>query len=72
MGAESRMKKTRQRYRREHAPIVPETVQRIVADARALRSLEAPVREMLHAVVQMFERTIHKSESVPIGTVSET
>jgi hypothetical protein len=69
--AESRMKKTRGRYRRERAPTTPETMQ-LIAQARTLRLLEAPVRQTLDALMQMFEGMIHQSESVPVGTVSQS
>ena len=62
--AESRMKTTRRRYRQERAPTTPETMQRI-AQARALRVLEAPMRQALDALMQVFEGTVHRSESVP-------
>jgi hypothetical protein len=69
--AESRMKTTRRRYRQGRAPNTPETMQRI-AQARALRAIEAPVRQALDALIQMFEGTIHQSENVPTGTVSQS
>jgi hypothetical protein len=67
--AESRMKTTRRRYRQERAPTTEDTMQRI-AQARTLRVLEAPVRRALDALMQVFEGTVHTSESVPGGTVS--
>jgi hypothetical protein len=67
--AASRMKKTRQRYRKERAPTTPETMQRI-AKARELRALEAPVRQALDALWEVFAGTVQANQSVPLGTVS--
>ncbi len=69
--AEERMEKTRQRYRRGRAPTTPETKQ-LVAQADALRALEGPARQALDTLMQMFGGTIHQSESVPVGTVSQS
>jgi hypothetical protein len=69
--AETRMKTTRRRYRRERARTAPQTMQ-IIAQAPRLRVLEAPVCDALDALVRMFQGMVHESESVPVGTVSQS